>query len=204
MGSRRLYAGSRRLREREVARRNGYSERQIKALEDSGRERGSDTRRWVRREKPLPISRIVAIHTQDQINGGGWRLLSEGTKDVCIYNVDSTEIMGVDIGKVNFWSEPFVNDRGLEGYNPVKVTAARPYREHQPGNVISINAEDKARLMREPEYGEPKPSANVLAFQTPTRDDRGDVHHQPLTGALAEHAFEHTHDVERAVSFNRG
>src|SRR5882672_10974643 len=50
---------------REMARRNGYTERQIKNLENSGRERGSDTRKWVSREKPLPISRVVAIHTQD-------------------------------------------------------------------------------------------------------------------------------------------
>ena len=153
---------------RDVARRNGYSEQQIKKLQDLGRERGSDTRKWVSREKPSPISRIIAIHAQDQINGDEWRLLSDGTKDVCFYSIDDTEIMGVDIGKVNFWSEHFFSDQGgVDGYKPVKVTAARPYEEREPGAVMSIKTEGRARLMLEPEYGEAKPEriTNVLAFQ---------------------------------------
>jgi hypothetical protein len=51
------------------------------------------------------------------------------------------------------------------------VTAARPYEEREPGTVMSIKAEGKARLMREPEYGEAeKPIANVLAFQNKKPD----------------------------------
>src|SRR6266404_493963 len=147
----------------DVARRNGYTERQIKALKDLGRVRGSDTRKWVSREQPLPMSRVVAIHTQDQINGHEWRLLSNGTKDVCVYSIDDTEIMGVDIGKVNFWSEPFINKNqgGLDGYTPLKVTAARPYGKREPGAV------SKARLMLEPEYGEAKPPAPLAILNNP-------------------------------------
>ena len=151
---------------RDVARRNGYSEQQIKKLQDLGRERGSDTRNWVSREKPLPISRIIAIHTQDQINGDEWRLLSDGTKDVRVYSIDDTKIMGVDVGKVNFWSEHSSAYQGLDSYGPVKVTAARPYDEREPGLVMSIKTEGKARFMLEPEYGEAKPPA-PLAILNP-------------------------------------
>jgi hypothetical protein len=160
---------------RDMARRNGFTERQIKKLENLGRERGSDTRKWVSSEKPVPISRVVAIHTQDQINGDEWRLLSNGTKDICAYSIDDTEIMGVDIGKLNFWSEHFGN-QGLDGHSPVKVTAARPYEEREPGAVMSIKTEDKARLMLEPEYGEAKPiAANVLAFHHKKPDPMASV-----------------------------
>lgn len=157
---------------REVARHNGYSEPQIKMLENLGRERGSDTRKWVSREKPLPISRIVAIHTQDRINGDQWRLLSDGTKDVSFYAIDGTEIMGVDIGKVNFWSEHLFSDKeGVDGYRPVKMTVARPYEEREAGAVMTIKAEGKARFMLEPEYGQIEPiAANVLAFRNKKLD----------------------------------
>jgi hypothetical protein len=71
---------------------------------------------------------------------------------------------------VNFWSKHFVNDQGLDGYDPVKVTAARPFEEREPGAMMSIKAEGKARLMLEPEYGEAKPITNVLAFQNKKPD----------------------------------
>jgi hypothetical protein len=148
----------------EVAQRNGFTEHQIKKLKDLGRKRGSDTRQWVCREKSLSVSRVVAIHTQDRINGDEWRLLCEGGTEARTYSVTGTEIMGVDIGKVNFWSKRFDSDQGVDGYDPVKVTATRQFEQVQPGTVTAINPEGWARLMREPESGKAQPvAANFLA-----------------------------------------
>jgi hypothetical protein len=79
--------------------------------------------------------------------------------------------MGVDIGATTFWSGQFVNDRGLEGYDPVKVTPARLLEELQPAAVTAVDAEGWPRLMRGSGYGEPRPIApNVLALRNKNSD----------------------------------
>jgi hypothetical protein len=100
----------------------GYKPGWIKSLEDTARKRGSDPRQWFSRVEPLPLSRVVAIHTQDIFNGRDeWRPLDQDA--VSYYTCgDDRKIMGVDVGKVCFWSEQSFRD----GRAPLKVTEARP------------------------------------------------------------------------------
>jgi hypothetical protein len=103
----------------------GYKPEWIKSLAATARNRGSDPRQWFSRVEPLPLSRVVAIHTQDIFNGRDeWLPLD---KDAVSYYTcgDDPRIMGVDIGKVCFWSAQSFRD-GRDAYAPLKVTEARP------------------------------------------------------------------------------
>jgi len=110
---------------KEVSEANGHSAEWIRIMEKTARARGSDPRLWSARAEPLPISRVVAIHTQDIFNGRDeWRPLDKDTVNYYSFD-DKPEVMGIDIGRVCFWSKQ-KTVHGIAAYEPVKVTRTCP------------------------------------------------------------------------------
>jgi hypothetical protein len=120
------------------------------------------------------MSRVVAIHTRDVYNGTDeWRPLDKNAVSYFAIE-DHPEIMGIDIGKVCFWTEQS-EAHGNQAYRTVKVTPSVAIVEGMlDPHVIGRNAKTGrgaySELMEHPDIREPKP-APKLAILADVNDD---------------------------------
>lgn len=91
-----------------------WTPKMIKALEDRGHENGSSPYSWYARAEPLPLDKVVAVHTMEYPDNR-WRPF-----DLSVAEISTVEgrpdIMCVRIGDEIFFSERFVDLDGITGY----------------------------------------------------------------------------------------
>lgn len=156
---------------KEVAAANDHCPKWIEALEKTAD--GSDPRQWYSRAEPLPLSRVVAIHTQDIFNGDDWQPLDKDAIDY--FSLEGKpEVMGVDIGKVCFWSK-YKLVHGTTAWEPVRVTGPWSVPAGEGGGIIGPDIDTGrsayASLMAQPDVRDEKPAPKLAILANPNDDD---------------------------------
>jgi hypothetical protein len=86
----------------------------IKALQDLRHESGSSPYSWYARAEPLPLSKVVAVHTMVYPDNR-WQPFHLSAAEVSTVE-GRPDIMGVRIGDGIFFGESYVNPDGVTGY----------------------------------------------------------------------------------------
>lgn len=95
-------------------RRSQRTPKMIKALQDLGHESGSSSYSWYARAEPLPLSKVVAVHTMVYPDNR-WQPFDLSAAEISTVE-GRPDIMGVRIGDGIFFSESYLNPDGVTGY----------------------------------------------------------------------------------------
>jgi hypothetical protein len=86
----------------------------IKALCDRGHKYGSSPYSWYARAEPLPLDKVVAVHTMEYPDNN-WRPFDLSVTKISTVQ-DGPDIMGVRIGDRIFFSDQYVDPEGITWY----------------------------------------------------------------------------------------
>jgi hypothetical protein len=97
-----------------VSRYPEWTPKMIKELQDRGHANGSSPYSWYARAEPLPLDKVVAVHTMGH-SDNDWQPF-----DLSVAELSSVEgradIMWVRIGDEIFFSDRYVDVDGIPGY----------------------------------------------------------------------------------------
>jgi hypothetical protein len=97
-----------------VGRYPEWTPKMIKALHDRGHENGSSPYSWYARAKPLPLDKVVGVHTMEYPDNR-WRPFDWSVAVISTVQ-GRPDIMGVRIGDRIFFSERYVDPDGITAY----------------------------------------------------------------------------------------
>jgi hypothetical protein len=97
-----------------VGRYPEWTPKMIKALCDRGHKYGSSPFSWYARAEPLPLDKVVAVHTMEYPDNN-WRSFDRSVAEISTVQ-DGPDIMGVRIGDRIFFSDQYVDPEGITWY----------------------------------------------------------------------------------------